>query len=67
MQSTFIARDTSAANLRSDRLQVAPASLSPSELLREALGLRKRTSTPQCGATSQPSWNCLAVSTTLSL
>jgi len=44
MQSTFIAHDTSAASLRSDRLQLAPASLSPSELLREALGLTKRKS-----------------------
>ena len=44
MQSTFIARDTSAASLRSDRLQFAPAALSPSELLREALGLTKRKS-----------------------
>ena len=42
--STFIARDSSAAGLRFDRLQVAPASLSPSELLREALGLSKQKS-----------------------
>jgi len=41
MQSPFIVRDASAAELRFNRLQFAPASLSPTELLRDALGLTK--------------------------
>ena len=44
MKTAFIARDTSAADLRFNRLQFAPASLSPSELLRDALGLTKKKS-----------------------
>ena len=44
MQSPFIVRDANAADLRFNRLQFAPASLSPTELLRDALGLSKKKS-----------------------
>lgn len=41
----FIARDCSAAHLRSYRLQSSPAALTPTDLLREALGLTKAKAT----------------------
>ncbi len=44
MQSPFIVRDANAADLRFNRLQFAPASLSPTDLLRDALGLSKKKS-----------------------
>ena len=53
MQSQFIVRDTSAADLRFNRLQFAPASLSPNELLRDALGLTKKKSDALLGQMGQ--------------
>ena len=43
--ANFIARDCSAAHLRSYRLQSSPAALTPTDLLREALGLTKAKAT----------------------
>ena len=45
MSTAFIARDSSAANLRSARLKIARSSLTSEELLREALGISKATAT----------------------
>ena len=43
--TNFIARDCSAAQLRSYRLQSSPAALTPTDLLRETLGLSKAKAT----------------------